>query len=56
MKYNLDAVTLMSYIDDLSLLYNAIMGTGLAVTLKGADAVTLFGLRTRRLPSFREAR
>jgi uncharacterized surface protein with fasciclin (FAS1) repeats len=41
-KYNLDVVTLVSYIDELSNLYNAIMGTGLAVTLKDADAVTLF--------------
>lgn len=42
MKFNLDVVTLVSYIDDLSNLYNAIMGTGVADTLKGADAVTLF--------------
>jgi len=42
MKYNLDVVSLMSHLDDLSTLHNAIMVAGLADALKGADAVTLF--------------
>ncbi len=42
MKYDLDIVTLVSHIDELSTLHNAITAAGLADTLKGADAVTLF--------------
>ncbi len=42
MKYNLDVVTLASYIDDLSRLYNMIVVMGLVDTLKSAQAVTLF--------------
>ncbi len=42
MKYNLDVVTLASYIDDLSRLHNTLVAMGLADTLKRADAVTLF--------------
>ncbi len=42
MKYDLDIVTLVSHIDELSTLHNAITAAGLADTLKGNDAVTLF--------------
>ncbi len=42
MKYNLDIVTLASYIDDLSRLHYTIVAMELADTLKRADAVTLF--------------
>ncbi len=41
-KYNLDIVTLISQIDDLSTLHQAIVTAGLADTLKTAPAVTLF--------------
>src|SRR5665647_299949 len=41
-KYDLDIGTLVSHIEELSTLQNAITAAGLADTLKGADAVTLF--------------
>ena len=42
MKYDSDIGTLISHIEELSTLHNAITAAGLADTLKGADAVTLF--------------
>ncbi len=42
MKYNLDVATLVSHIEQLSTLHNAITAAGLADTIAGADAVTLF--------------
>jgi len=41
-KYDSDIGTLVSHIEELSTLHNAITAAGLADTLKGADAVTLF--------------
>jgi uncharacterized surface protein with fasciclin (FAS1) repeats len=41
-KFNLDVVTLLSHIDELSNLHNAIMQAGLADSLASAQAVTLF--------------
>lgn len=42
MKINLDVVTLMSHIDELSTLHNAIIRAGLADSLASAQAITLF--------------
>lgn len=42
MKFDLDVVTLVSHIDELSNLHNSITQSGLASSLASAEAVTLF--------------
>lgn len=42
MKYDLDVVTLVSHLDELSTLYNAIVTAGIVHTLNGPHEVTLF--------------
>ncbi|MGZ4865388.1 MAG: fasciclin domain-containing protein [Halobacteriota archaeon] len=42
MKFNLDIVTVVSHIDELSTLYNAIVTAGLVHTFKSDGAFTLF--------------
>ncbi|MGZ4937029.1 MAG: fasciclin domain-containing protein [Halobacteriota archaeon] len=41
-KYDLDIIALVSHLDELSTLYNAIVGAGLIHNFTGAPAVTLF--------------
>ena len=42
MKFNLDVVTIVSHIDELSRVHSTIVEAGLADTLKNAQAITLF--------------
>ena len=42
MKFNLDVVTILSHIDELSRVHSTIVMAGLADTLKNAQAITLF--------------
>jgi uncharacterized surface protein with fasciclin (FAS1) repeats len=42
MKFNLDVVTILSHIDELSRVHSSIVMAGLADTLKNAQGITLF--------------
>ena len=42
MKFNLDVVTILSHIDELSRLHSTIVAAGLADTIKNAQTITLF--------------